>query len=924
MKKFYEYNFRDRKEIENIFNKEILPKMSSAYGYMGEEYEEFLPNKKGDLAFQIFPYTTLFDEDIDELVELAKPKIKGVTLEIGKPKNWHELGECQRIQHMTRLFNYAQGQYILNKDGAIKYKKVKNEQGEYEDVPEIDLKANKRLNELAKRFYKKTKEIYQTHKEFREFLICAAAQEANLGDACNEELRQKYLKMAHIEFSLSDNFKSDYQRISSYFRFVDFEEIEANEINVLLTIDFARDQLEIAKNKLKKDNEDLVNLDEYYEKLTDYQNIVENAEEYINSKIFRVESKSFFEEDARRQKSAAAYEMINKYTTEINLDGKLWFPPAFDENEFFENEKNLTDEQKMKRLHFLKLALILTRSDIKDFLIQGNKELEVSKTATGKIEITISDAVSLSEDFSINKNGTKITTKENTLKNSITYVFDSFSKEVEGYKISGQYYAFDKDVNKDLKAFNLDVETFLGNIESSFNIDFKTVFNKRVPVVSKVKSSANLFKLKEKIKTKNKTKHGFTLEQNAELTAGNLDLKGYSFKPSLVSLSAGIDASKDAKKLSAKFSTGISSLTFNNGIQGLIESFKENTDNKLLLNFFTYNIDKSTLNYGTSYNQIFAIPVKWENGLPKINSDEPIDNIEIDVYERCKLLVDKVRMLLAQTKGDKDTVFEIVKENDLADLINDDGKSINVKKAIASLAETMTEHKKFIEELKEYKGEIDSKKYAFLDKEGLDKIFAILAKNDKEKLHSINKNSVEIYNENNFKEALDAYFNNEIGTDDIINIAEKIAIDAPEKNLESYLEAEPSLDNLKRICELFKKVKNIENFYSAARAADLKYTGSKDFDYEEHTVLNAYNKVIKEKLVDLIKDERYVDVFKITKGSRFVKELTDVINSLPKNERKEIKNKILQENIKCANLKSSQKQYENQYTDIVVDATDKY
>ena len=786
---YFDFDYTDETAVAEQVEK-IRTEISKAFGFEIEDSLKVVNEK-----------TNKFDEAVKEIFKK-------------EPDNWETLSECSRAKIISNEFSTLYFDiYQKDKNGDIKYNLSKK--------PIIDKAVQKKNTELATKYYNSIKNLYEEHKSYKMFLLIAASYEKELMQKTKGAEKERhtasyniYTNLAKTEFDINYILQGSYERIVDTFDLSEDYSLSVNdEATIKLLIAFSRAELKKAqfdksnfKNKLKS----IFSLSDRYDKLTSGQNRVTNVREIIEAKINAYKTEIVKQE----AKKSDIYNRINDLSDDF-LHESL---SILVEDEKYENsvdgffeDKDLSDDEKIKHLDLLESMLYLTRNDIKNYLVNDHKELVVSKVPgdnkkNDKIEIKISSSFAADKEFYLSKSGS---TNEKTIlgaEKDISYVFNPYTYSIDSIKIGSKVYSFKNNYNKEFTDnISLDLKTFIGNLENEFNINIISAFTKNVPLVTKVKTSANLAKGKEVLKIK--TKNNFVIEQNAEINAGNVSITGFRIKPSIVSLNAGLDITKDNRKLSTSFKNTLSSIDLNNGFSGFIASIKENLDKKVVLNFFTCTLDKDERCLSSENSSLFAIPFKNENGRWIFDESKGVDTFFKDECGRCKDIIDELQVLLYYTRNKKDEALSVINSNEnLKQYLTN--STINYKEIFSDFQSKINEHLSFIEEVKNFDDERKSMVKSFLDSKGLDKIFSLISKKTNSQLYKLNNQSV--YATSN------------------------------EKMLDTLLDSE-NIDykTTKDICDLLSKVSNPEIFYSKVRAIQ-KYC-------KDDSILNAYNVAVAKK-----------------------------------------------------------------------------
>ena len=766
------------------------------------------------------------------------------------PDNWDSLNEAERTKLLyAKLKESTIDIYKKDKDGQLKTDKNNN--------LIKDIKKEKELTDLAIEFYKIANAKQAEHKNSRFFLLAAAATEDELAKKAvgNEKMRHKslcnyYSILANYEFDIEYRFRGPAERIQSEYNLNADNEIELEcEEEIEILIAFARATLNNAKsNNSKSKIEQIFTLDDYYGKLTHSQEKVDELDKFLKLQTKKIENENTKSEEDKIQLYNKIEKLKNKNLVSRDLVFDITNEKEDNTAQYFFKDDNLSPRQKLERLDLLRIELLLTRSDIKDFLIKGDKEITASKTNDGKIEIKISNVYALDKDFSIDKNGARTDTKTCAFDSDKTLIFNPLTKSLEGFKIGTRAYLFNSEKNFDskiLENLNTDLNLFIGNLENEFNIDFTRIFNKKVPILHPEKFGLNVLKSKEKIKYKTKN---ITINQELEAKLGNVEVKSLVIKPSLLQISGEVGITKGTKKLALSFNSKLSKIDFNN----LISSIKDNIDASIAAGYIKHSIDKNTFAFGESYSSFFGIPIKWNGKIPEINLTK---NDLTDEYENCKTFVDELAILLCYAKNtpeSKQKIKDIISNNE--ELKNAFTGKVKVKDIMKAFSTSMCKHINFLEDIKDKKDEIAEKYKTSLDKKGLDLIFNVLAKSTTQEIHKLNAKSVYVASN---EEMLKTYLN----------------MNTMDKNTQD------------RICDLIKKVDKPEQFYSDIRTAQ-------NICKKDSNILNTYNLTMNKRIKDIIESNDIDEFLKILSSNNFDKNIIEVLSKEKSKNRKEFLDNI--------------------------------
>lgn len=218
---------------------------------------------------------------------------------------------------------------------------------------------------------------------------------------------------------------------------------------------------------------------------------------------------------------------------------------------------NYSLDEKISRLEILNLTIISTQQELQDYLTAGNKEIEITKTADGKLKITVGHKLSYEEEMKIKESGT--TSEKSFLKNKneITYVYDSYKKELESVIYKDNASIYELDINSELgKNVKNQFTTFVAAIESSLNIEQKSLLGFRISLPQNLNLLFKGTGIKNKLEIKGKNNITTKIEVNA--TAGELGwTKRRGPKAKLIDVSGKTAAETDITSLEFKINTYI-------------------------------------------------------------------------------------------------------------------------------------------------------------------------------------------------------------------------------------------------------------------------------------------------------------------------------------------------------------------------------
>lgn len=226
--------------------------------------------------------------------------------------------------------------------------------------------------------------------------------------------------------------------------------------------------------------------------------------------------------------------------------------------EAFFGYNNYSLDEQILRLELLNVSVIATQQDLQDYLTSGNKEVEITRTKNGKLNIKISQKISYDTEYEMTENSSKETSFLNN-KAEITYVYDMHKRELEVVSYKDNASVYDVDIKSELgKNVKSQFNGFLGALEGSLNVQQKDLLGLRVNMPQNFNVLLKGLGVKEKLEIKSSKNKNITVKTEIEATAGELGYtkrRGPKGKIINISGKAALE-SKDAK-LEAKINSYI-------------------------------------------------------------------------------------------------------------------------------------------------------------------------------------------------------------------------------------------------------------------------------------------------------------------------------------------------------------------------------
>lgn len=320
---------------------------------------------------------------------------------------------------------------------------------------------------------------------------------------------------------------------------------------------------------------------------------------------------------------------------------------------------NYTIDEQIVRLEMLNVAIISTQQELQDYLTSGNKEISLTRTVDGKLNITIGHKLSYDEEIRMRENGT---TEEAFLSNKceITYVYDIYKGELDSVSYKDNVLLYQVDIESELgKNVKNHFSSFLGALEGSLSFKERSLLGFRFTAPESPNISLKGIGSTEKIEIKSKKNKNITTKLEAGATLGEI---GFTLR-------RGIKAKIIDINLKGALESKKSKLEFK--INNYFENLKLESKTKLTLNnlFFTIQKDKVSAALGTQLNPIAGLEYNKED---KTLAQK---NFLVAFTDNAKLLCDGITALFYsyilddQEKASKLLGFEEIKKIEVLDVL---------------------------------------------------------------------------------------------------------------------------------------------------------------------------------------------------------------------------------------------------------------
>ena len=831
---YYNFDYNNEKEIEKQ-----LDKIDKEIAFCLQNY--IINIKDGKKEFNN-PITLSTENGYD--LSPQNPYKKGISSSYAKgceklftddfplPEDWDTLGAAEKA---FKIRDVVQRTIDKNKQAKIK--------------------MDKKLEPILK----ENKEHIDNIGSYLIFLLAARANELSKLDYAINEDREKIIDKSNKYLARIENLisiKNMFEGVNASIlttRDMDMPDFRIkSKIMIQYDIDTAKYRLEQAKNPTSKRYKDKKNL--LFDLCQSYVNLDQDKTTIdtmidITKALLTKEMTTAFEEN---EKKIAFIERLmqydnaeeNKYqATRIHLVLNEELAKKTSRMFFNEQEDIMSYSEQLAVLQALRLSTINTLEELKDYLIANRSEIKMEKTNNGKIEITIGRSGEIDSKLSSSINS-ETENKFIGSNSTITYVYDPINRELEGYKLSGQFYAFSKDINNEIgRTLSNQFNLFLGNLEASTNVPVITLFNAQIPIPSVPSIDAEILKIKDKI-TK-KFNKDFSIDFTTKADVGKVKFGALSIKPTAVELSIMPEINvknykiklpkisetvksiiNDGKSFSELFSTSIASVYFNATMDGFINDLKVvlgKSENKLK----EINYNKST------------------NSLEFINPSETLK----DKAEMFEQINEKIRLLRSVITNESSIVSDILQKN--PDLMSSDFESKSYLKQLYEAFVSTIGSFKDIKEL--FASIIDSGKN-----------IEESAKNIREKTFS------ELFN--NFRKNDSIFVINGTTTIDDALLNDRILLSLS-LNMDDT-------DNLKTVSTLLKNTKEPEIFANEIRNA---INNMENIDNKTY-LQNIYSSVIKTHAEELIRTKNEDKIYNLLLSNKFNKEILLAFKSVKKME----------------------------------------
>ena len=617
-----------------------------------------------------------------------------------------------------------------------------------------------------------------------------------------------------------------------------------NESTVQYDVVYAKSLIEKFKKKIsvKEKRQNLFNSCEQRYVLREDNEIIDKLLERL-----RVEREQDFNNDIFKNE-----EKINKFINKVR-NGAL-YAGSISAHEFIYEEKlgnifasffgfeNYTIDEKISRLEILRLAVISTEQELQDYMTKGNKDILLTRTADGKLNITIAHKLSFEEEMRIKKSGATEEKSYLNNKSEITYLYDLHKKELEAVSYKDNMSLYNIDINSTFGThIKNQFSSFIGALEGSLNVKEKSLLGFRLSLPENL----NLFIRGAGIKNKIEAQTGnITTKLEVGGTAAEVGLsKRRGIKIKLVDATG-----------KANLETDISNLEFK--INTYTNDNLENTTRITAKNFvLALQKDKVQGLFGTELTSIFGVQYnKEQNKLGIKGLLEEIGKGGKTVFEIIQAL------FYSHILGDKDKAMQILGSENVSDremvLIFD-----KIKQKISDIKYvkrdfTAYKRNKTINEFKNQNAN-------FKDAKIIEKVIDTMGNSKDVKVESFNS-VTQIENADKLTD--DELFDNNIKT--------------YKRTLESILETSILVEDLPILREGLLKSKNPLTYFDKIDRVQA------DSNETRKSVLNIYNKVCENYLLKLIENKDKEKLKDIIKNPKYKKIAVKTFNKINKKDLK--------------------------------------